>query len=210
MSFWNEWLLLVTVFSVVVAAPGPDFIMAIRNSVIYGRTAGVVTALGFAAGVLVHVSYCILGLAAIIAHSVLLFSILKFIGAGYLVYVGIKALRSKGMDTMAVEQASGSTSRSKRAAFMDGFITNIMNPKAILFFFALFTQILHPNQPFTHMLAYGFTCAAMVCIWFSFVACVLTHAKVRAKFLKMSGMIDKICGGLFIALGLRLALQKAN
>ncbi len=210
MSFFNEWLLLVSVFSVAVIAPGPDFIMAIRNSVMHGRLAGVMTALGFAAGTFVHVSYCMFGLSAIIAQSMLLFTILKFIGAGYLIWVGVKALRSKGMDAQAVEQAEKAAPKRKRAAFADGFITNLLNPKAILFFLALFTQILKPDQPLDHMLIYGFTCAAMVALWFSFVALALTQHRIRQSFLKFSAVIDKVCGGVFILLGVRLALQKAS
>jgi RhtB (resistance to homoserine/threonine) family protein len=210
MSFWNEWFLLVTVFSVALASPGPDFIMAIRNSVMYGRKAGVITAIGFAAGVMVHLSYCIMGLSAIIAQSALLFTILKFVGAGYLIWVGIKALRSKGMDPSSINNPEVRAVKSARSAFMDGFITNIMNPKAILFFFALFTQILQPEQSLSHMMAYGLTIVMMVALWFSFVALALTHTPIRNRFLKFSKLIDKLCGGLFILLGVRLALQKAH
>jgi RhtB (resistance to homoserine/threonine) family protein len=209
MSFFNEWLLLVSIFLVAVASPGPDFIMAVRNSVLHGRTAGIFTALGFAAGVIIHVSYCILGLSAIIAQSVLLFTILKFIGAGYLVWVGIKALKSKGLAAVDVG-AEPAIFKSNGAAFRDGFITNVLNPKAILFFFALFTQILQPGQPLSHMAVYGLTCTIITGAWFSVVAVFLTQARIRGVFLKFSAIIDKVCGGLFILLGIRLALQKAH
>ncbi len=208
MTFFHEWLLLVSIFSVALMAPGPDFIMAVRNSVLHGRLAGVFTAIGFGVGVLFHVSYCLLGLSALIAGSVTLFTILKFIGAGYLFYVGIKALRSKGMKPLTIEEKAA-PAKSNFMAFRDGLITNAINPKAILFFFALFTQILQPNQSLAHMAAYGLTCAIMTALWFSIVALFLTQAKVRGTFLKFSGAIDKVCGTLFILLGVRLALQKA-
>lgn len=210
MTFLNEWLLLVTVMLVAVASPGPDFIMAVRNSVMHGRMAGVYTALGFAAGVIVHVSYCLLGLSAIIAQSVLLFTILKIIGAIYLIWIGIKALRSKGLADINIDGASALPDKAGWPAFYDGFITNLLNPKAILYFFALFTQILQPHQPPLHMLAYGATCVIMTGLWFCIVALFLTTPRVRSAFLKGSALLDKVCGGLFILLGVRLVLQKAH
>lgn len=195
---------------VAVASPGPDFIMAVRNSVLYGRTAGVYTALGFAAGIIIHVSYCLLGLSAIIAQSVMLFTILKILGAVYLVWIGIKALRSKGLNGVDISGQPETQTKDNGHAFRDGFITNLLNPKAILYFFALFTQILQPNQPPLHMFVYGATCVVMTGSWFSIVALFLTTAKVRGAFLKGSALLDKICGGLFILLGVRLVLQKTH
>lgn len=209
MSFLNEWLLLATVMCVAVASPGPDFIMAVRNSVMHGRKAGILTAFGFAAGAMVHLAYCILGLSAIIAQSASLFMALKIAGAAYLIWMGVKALRSKGFDASHIEASAQAPRKSKRSAFMDGFVTNVLNPKAILFFFALFTQVLRPELTPVQLALYAATIFAIVAAWFSFVALVLTHARVRARFLAFSGIVDKICGALFILLGLRLVLQKA-
>lgn len=208
MHFWQEWLLVTTVFLVAVVAPGPDFVMSVRNSVLHGRKAGIMTALGFAAGVSIHISYCVFGLSAIIAQSLLLFSILKYAGAAYLVFIGIKALRSKGLHHVDVKNGARHA-KTSLAAFRDGFLTNLLNPKAILFFFALFTQVVQPHQPLSHLLAYAATCMTIMIVWFSAVALFLTQARVRNSFLKVSAAIDKACGALFILLGIRLALQKA-
>lgn len=99
-SFVVNWFILVGVFFMALLSPGPDFVMAVRQSVMHGRRAGIVTAIGFALGVAVHVTYCLLGIAALISQSIVVFSVLKYLGAAYLLYVGIGALRSRGLRWM--------------------------------------------------------------------------------------------------------------
>jgi RhtB (resistance to homoserine/threonine) family protein len=208
-SFWANWLLLLVVFPVALASPGPDFVMAVRNSVMYSRRAGVFTAIGFGLGVAVHVTYCLAGLALVIAQSVVLFNIIKWIGAAYLFYVGVKALRSRGMDAAGMT-GGNAPSLTPAQALRSGFVTNLFNPKATMFFLALFTQVLDPQLMTLHKLVYGLTCVVMTVLWFSVVATVLTAPPVRARFLRLSRWIDRVCGGLFIALGLKLALTRAG
>lgn len=206
-TFFLNWIMLVGVFSVALASPGPDFVMAVRNSVLYSRRTGIMTAIGFGLGVAVHVTYCLGGLAIVISKSAVLFSILKFIGAAYLFYVGWKALKSTGFS----EQESESADRPAMSDFVairGGFITNVFNPKATMFFLALFTQILNPSEPLSIQFLYGLTCIVMTIIWFSVVATVLTAPTIRAQFLKISKWIDRVCGALFIALGFKLVLTK--
>jgi RhtB (resistance to homoserine/threonine) family protein len=206
-TFLANWLLLVTVFTVALASPGPDFVMIVRNSVLYSRKAGLLTAIGFALGVVVHVAYSLAGLALIISQSVILFNILKFIGAAYLLYVGYQALKSKGFDAPSIASGESMQMRSSEA-LRSGFMTNLFNPKATLFFLALFTQILDPQIAFFEKFIYGLTCILMTALWFSLVATILTTPKIRAAFLKMSKWIDRVCGAMFIALGLKLAFTK--
>lgn len=206
-NFLSSWLILIGVFSMALASPGPDFVMAVRNSILYSRRTGIMTAVGFGLGVGVHAAYCLGGLALIIAKSVILFNVLKFIGAIYLFYIGIKALQSKGFESPALDGKSA-PSISDLAALRSGFITNLLNPKATLFFLALFTQILNPNAAPPEQILYGTTCVLMTILWFSIVACVLTTPAIRRRFLSMSKWIDRACGGFFIALGCKLALTK--
>lgn len=209
-DFLINWAILISVFVIALASPGPDFVIAVRNSIQHNRQIGIYTALGFAAGVAVHVTYCLMGLATLISQSVIVFTVLKFIGAAYLFYVGISALRSKGF---VMDDATSSINKSvmtKGQAFRSGFITNLFNPKATMFFLALFTQILSPDLPYWASLIFGFTCVVMTAIWFSIVATVLTVPPVRSKFLKCSKWIDRVCGSVLLALGLRLALTKAG
>lgn len=208
--FFINWAILAGVFTVALASPGPDFVIAVRNSIQFGRTHGIFTAFGFAAGVAVHVTYCLMGLATVISQSIILFNVLKFIGAAYLLYVGISALRSKGFSMNDSEISNSNKEIAVMSAFRSGFITNLFNPKATLFFLALFTQILSPDLSHLESITYGVTCVVMTALWFSVVATILTTPKVRAQFLRFSKWIDRICGGVLLALGLRLALTKAG
>lgn len=201
--------MLVAVFMVALASPGPDFVMAVRNSVMYSRKTGIFTAIGFALGVMFHVAYCLAGLAFVISQSVLLFNIIKTVGALYLFYVGFQALRSKGFKPADVEEGrTGGPLMSPLAALGCGFVTNLFNPKATLFFLALFTQILDPHILPVEKIVYGLTCVVMTALWFSLVATVLTMPEIRTVFLRFSKWIDRICGGMFIALGLKLAVSR--
>lgn len=210
MDFWFQWLALVSIFGVAVIAPGPDFVVAVRTSLLYSRKAGLWTALGFALGVGIHVTYTIVGFAAVISQSVLMFSIIKYAGAAYLLYMGWKALRSQGSSEsmMDISAVSSQQTMSARKALLSGFLTNALNPKATLFFLAMFSQFLTPETPLNVQVFFGATCMIMVWAWFSFVAMGLTVPKIRATFLRFSKWIDRICGGLFIALGVRLALSR--
>jgi RhtB (resistance to homoserine/threonine) family protein len=204
-----QWLTLVAVFSLAVISPGPDFVMAVRNSVLHSRRTGILTALGFGAGVMVHVTYTVLGIAALIAQSILLFNILKFAGAAYLIWMGVQALRSKGMPELQIPETGPKETQaimSDSAAFRSGFLTNLLNPKATLFFLAIFSQIIRPETPHIWQAVYGLTCAAMVVGWFSLVAFVLTQDQVRSRFLKAAHWIDRVCGVLLIGLGIKVAL----
>lgn len=209
-DFFLNWGILIGVFTIALASPGPDFVIAVRNSIQYSRRIGIVTAIGFAAGVAVHVTYCLMGLATLISQSILVFNVLKFIGAAYLFYVGISALRSKGFSMDDTSITTEKKMMTNWQALRSGFITNLFNPKATLFFLALFTQILDPNIPHWMSAVYGATCIAMTGIWFSIVATVLTTPAVRNRFIRYSKWIDRVCGGVLIALGLRLALTKAG
>ncbi len=189
-EFFLNWLLLVGVFAVALASPGPDFVMAVRNSVMYSRRAGIMTAIGFGLGVAIHVAYCLGGLAIIIAKSVLLFTILKFIGAGYLFYVGYKALKSKGFEG-EVGAEKKKLVMSDYMALRSGFITNLFNPKATMFFLALFTQVMNPNVALPIQLMYGLTIVSMTMLWFMIVATVLTTPAIRNRFIHFSKWLDR-------------------
>lgn len=203
-----SWL--IVAFAVLIAAmsPGPDFIVAVRNAMTGSRRAGLLTAIGFGLGVGVHVAYCLAGLAAVIAQSILLFSVLKILGAAYLFYIGVKALRSKGMSA-DVDIATGTSPRlTDWQALRSGFLTNLLNPKATLFFLALFTQTIGPETAMGAKILYGVTAAGVVTLWFSLVALVLTTPALRRAYLRASRWIDRLCGGFLILMGARLALSR--
>lgn len=212
-TYFANWLVLVTVFAAAVLSPGPDFVMSVRNSLLHGRRAGMFTALGFSLGVLVHATYAVLGIGALIAHSILLFNLIKYAGAAYLIYIGVKALRSQGAASAVIEASLRQKEKpghSAGHALRDGFLTNLLNPKATLFFVALFTQIVDPAMPLYVKAVFGLTCAAMVGIWFTLVAVLMNRSSVRQAYLRMAQKIDRTMGVLLIAFGLKVALAKAH
>lgn len=209
-NFMADWLTLVVIFALVVMSPGLDFIMVVKNSLTHGRRAGIFTAIGLGFGVMVHVSYTLLGIAALIAKSILFFNLLKYAGAAYLVYVGIKSVMSKGIDSDPLAHARHSAKSFGIAqALRSGFVTNVLNPKACLFFLSLFSQFIKTDTPHLVQIGYGATCVIMVMAWFAVMSVVLTAPVIRKKFLRATLWIDRICGIAFIGLGLKLALTKA-
>ncbi|HPD82552.1 MAG: LysE family transporter [Alphaproteobacteria bacterium] len=207
-GFLLNWFLLIGIFTMALASPGPDFVIAVRNSILYSRKIGIITAIGFALGVSVHMTYTLLGLAVLISQSVILFNLIKYAGAAYLFYIGFNALKSRGFEETTSQRAQQKTMNPLRALW-NGFLTNALNPKATLFFMAVFSQFINPETPFSIQIIYALTCVVMTGIWFSLVAMVLTHPKIKAKFLQLTKWIDRVCGGLLIALGIKLAFSKA-
>ncbi|MFA6280125.1 MAG: LysE family transporter [Bdellovibrionales bacterium] len=209
--YFVQWLTLIALFSIAVMSPGPDFVVVVRNSVAHSRRAGVFTALGLGLSILVHVTYTVAGIATLIAQSIMLFNVIKYAGAAYLIYLGIQALRSHGMGRATVDRALKAEKKIKpvsdAAAFGSGFLTNLLNPKATLFFLAIFSQIIKGDTPIVWMAVYGITCSVIITAWFSLVAFVLTQAKVRNAFLKATKWIDRGCGLVLMGLGIKVALS---
>lgn len=200
---------MVIIHLLAVMSPGPDFVMISRNSLIYSRKSGIYSALGLGLGMAVHATYSLVGIGLIIAKSILLFSILKFAGAAYLIYFGYKCLCSKPAH---LQKISGKKREdlSKFAAIRAGFLTNLLNPKATLFFLALFTQVVSPKTPKLIQALYAFEMSLMTFVWFAFVAVTLSHNLVRAKFVKTQHWFERIFGVILIALGVKVAFTSVK
>ena len=188
-----------------VISPGPDFIMCVRNSLTYSRRTGVWTAVGFGAGIAVHVFYSVAGLALVISKSILLFNIIKFLGAGYLIYIGVKSVLSKS-SKIELGEHHKKDDISAISAVKIGFLTNVLNPKATLFFLSLFTLVISPDTPTAIMGIMSTIMIINTMLWFSLVAIFLTQSKIRSVFEKFQDAFNKTLGGLLIALGIKVAL----
>lgn len=204
--YLNEFLLVALVHLIAVMSPGPDFAMVIRNSVSVGRQAGLVTAAGVGAGILVHVGYSLLGIGLIVSQSVWLFNMLKWLAAAYLIFIGIKALRSKPQ-AMPIDGAAPA-GLPARKAFLNGFITNGLNPKATLFFLSLFTVVISPQTPLPVQAAYGIYLALATAGWFVLVALLFSHSRVRRGFFRLGHWFDRLMGAVLVGLGGHLALSE--
>lgn len=198
----TELLAVITITILAVISPGPDFAMVTRNSLLLSRRAGVLTAIGIGLGVVVHVSYTLLGIGLLIKQSVWLFGLLKLAGAAYLIYLGIKMLRAKP-DT-GVETATP-PAMSDVAALRTGFLTNALNPKTTVFIVSLFMQVVQPTTPITVQIGYGVFISAAHMLWFSLVALFFSSGAIRLRLLRVRHWIDRAFGGLLVGFGVLLA-----
>ena len=204
MEFFTDWLAVLVVGFFAVSAPGPDFAITLRNSLVFSRRAGIMTALGIAAGLNFHIAYSVVGIGLIISKSLLLFNVIKWIGAAYLVYVGVRSLLAKKNQAQDETEAAPAE-LSGAAAFWMGFLTNVLNPKVALFFLALFTQVIRTETPPVVQALFGFTVLGEALIWFPLVALLVSHHEVRRRLITVTHWIERAFGVVFVALGLRLA-----
>ena len=188
-----------------VMSPGPDFAMVMRNSLVYSRRTGVLAAAGLACGIMVHVTYSLLGIGLIISRSIVLFNAIKWLGALYLIYIGIKSLRAK-----EVVDSEKFVHHKKDLAPIEaikmGFLTNVLNPKATLFFLALFTTVIGPDSSLAIKAVYGLEMVIATFVWFSFVAVILSHNKISQLVASSKHRIEQVFGVLLVAIGLKVAL----
>lgn len=210
MELFLAWLVLASVQLAATISPGPAFAVAVKGAVIYERKKALLIPLGLGLGVLVHVMFVLFGLSVVLTQSEILFRAIKYAGAAYLIYIGIKSMRAKPRKKEDIEDAVPKAHKdiSSLKAIQLGLLTNLLNPKALVFFTAVFTQFVSPETPIWMLVIYALTATLIEAGWFAGMTFVLTTQRVRAKFMAVSHWIDRVCGGLLTALGVRLALSK--
>lgn len=209
MEYLTIILTVALVHLLAVISPGPDFIMITRNSLIYSRKTGIYSAIGLGFGILVHVTYSLVGIGLLISQSIILFNFIKYLGAAYLIYIGYKSLTSKSSN-LHLESHNKKTDISKFAAIRMGFITNATNPKATLFFLSLFTIVINPSTPLFIKLFMGMEMAVVTSAWFILVAYLISHNLVKSKLAKVQHHAERFIGVVLIALGIKVALSSSK
>lgn len=192
---------LITVLAVI--SPGADFAMTVRNSYLYGRAPGLFSAVGISLGVLVHVTYTILGVGLLIAHSPSAFTVIKLVGAGYLVYIGVKTFAQR---TRLDIDLSDGPAISRIQALRTGFLTNALNPKTTLFVLSTFTQVIHQDTPLWRQIGYGLFMSFAHLVWFAMAALFFSNDRLRAKMLRSQVVLNRVIGSVLVGLGVALAL----
>lgn len=206
MAFWPEFLVIASVHLLAVASPGPDFAIVLRYAVRYGRRAAIFASLGIGLGILVHVTYSLVGIGVLISTTPWLFQLLSLLAAGYLLYLAQGALRAKAPKTEQAIALEQSASPARRKAFSAGFITNGLNPKATLFFLSLFAVVISTETPLSYKLIYGVYLALATAAWFMLLSLVLTNSRVRGMLLLKGYWFDRVMGVLLLLLALQLLL----
>ncbi|MFJ3501482.1 MULTISPECIES: LysE family translocator [unclassified Streptomyces] len=195
----------ITVLAVI--SPGADFAMTVRNSYLYGRTAGVLAAVGIALGVLVHVTYTMLGVGLLVSRSPALFTAMKLIGAAYLVYIGYKTFVTKSQVDVDLSDGEG---LSKAGALRTGFLTNALNPKTMLFVLSTYTQVVSADTPVPQQIGYGLFMSLAHLVWFSLAALLFSQQSLRTRLLRRQTVLNKAIGAVLVGLGMVLALTPST
>lgn len=207
MAYIDEFLLIALAHFFAVASPGPDFAIVLKQSIQHGRRNALWTSVGVGLAILLHVSYCLLGVAVLLAQSPSVFMALKYLAGAYLAYIGVQALRSaKPASSASTVAIKSPTEESNWIAFRRGFLTNALNPKATLFFMSLFTLVISQTTPLIVQAGYGLYMALATWLWFSFLSLVLSKPTVRGFFQKSGYWFDRGIGIILIALAVRVIL----
>jgi RhtB (resistance to homoserine/threonine) family protein len=204
MSFWPEFLLVASVHFVAVASPGPDFAIVLRYAVRHGVKVALAASIGIGLGILVHVAYSLLGIGLLLKTTPWLFQLFSAVAAAYLAYIGVQALRSSPPQQQQDVSAGAAEQVSLWQSFRAGLLTNGLNPKATLFFLALFAVIISPDTPNSYKILYGIYMAVATAAWFSLLSFLLTRQKVRLFLLQRGYWFDRIMGLVLLALAMHL------
>ncbi|ELY3761043.1 LysE family transporter [Cronobacter universalis] len=199
-------LFVATIAALGMLSPGPDFFLVIKNAARYPRSAAMMTAAGVIAGVVTHMTYCVAGIAVVITTTPWLFGALKYVGAAYLVWLGINALLARGTTSLALDGVA-QESTSLKKAFIQGYLCNLLNPKATLFFLAMFTQVLNVNSGLMEKLWYAGIIVTLTLVWWPLLVLLIQSQPVRRGLTKAQKVIDKLLGGMLLALGIKVALS---
>jgi len=205
----HDFLLFVAAGVLLNITPGPDMLYIIGRGSSQGWRAGAAAALGIGAGCVVHIVAAALGLSAVLAASATAFTILKIIGAAYLVYVGVSLIRSSRSSPQA-RRAVVFAPATLRTVFVQGFLTNVLNPKVALFFLAFLPQFIDSDAP-SKPLAFLFLGAVFNfngTLWNLLVAWSAARFTVGIERTKLVAWFNRCIGGLFVYLGVRLVFAR--
>ncbi|WP_351076756.1 LysE family translocator [Shewanella sp. CAL98-MNA-CIBAN-0140] len=197
----STWLGLLAICCLGAMSPGPSLAMVVRHTLSGGRLHGVVCAWAHSIGIGVYALVTLLGLAAVLKASPLIFNTIAIIGAIYLAWMGIKALGSKG--GMQQKLAAGKPTGLWIAA-RDGIVISLFNPKILLFFLALFSQFVLAAQTVTGQGLIVLTPLIIDGLWYTIIAFVLSHSAVLPRLREKTKLIDRLSGIVLILLSIRV------
>jgi threonine/homoserine/homoserine lactone efflux protein len=190
--------------------PGPDSLLIMTRSASQGTRAGCMAALGIGSGTFVHVFAAAVGLSALLQTSAMAFSVVKYIGAAYILFLAFGLLRSKAGPASVVTR---SAPIPLTKVYAQGFLTNVLNPKVALFFLAFVPQFIDAASPNKALAFIVLGCIFNIngMLWCNGLAWVTARASARIKLdPRLVTWINRVTGGLFVWLGIKLALSKNN
>jgi threonine/homoserine/homoserine lactone efflux protein len=201
----TSFLTFLGISALVIATPGPDTALTVRNALLGGRRAGIFTALGVSVGQVVWAVATSVGLVALLLASASVFQALKLLGAAYLLYLGLQSLRSACVPAplpSAVPAARGGTKLGGASAFRQGVINDLANPKMAVFFASVLPQFAPEGHGMlSALVALGLVFAALTFLWLALYAAVVRGSRVRRA-------IDGTAGVALIGLGIKVAVEE--
>lgn len=186
--------------------PGSDTIYVLSRSISQGRLTGIYSVLGTSAGCVIHTVLAALGLSVILAQSAMIFTMVKIAGAIYLGYLGVTMLLAK--DNFMESQSKDVM--SNKDTFWQGLIIDVLNPKVALFFLSFLPQFIDPqnNYGIIPFLILGITFIVIGALWLLFL--VYFSSKVTTFFRKKTNLMSKVCGSIYLLLGVKLLTSEKN
>jgi len=193
-------LLITSLYMMAVISPGPDFFIVTKNALNYSRRVAIVTAVGISIGVAIHTSYSVLALDYIRQHSLHMVSLIRFVGAAYLIYLGGMGLFGKS-SLVTSNHSEKLPDIQLRYALVNGFLCNLLNPKAALFFISIFTFIAEAHISLMQRAAYGMEMTILTLLWFVFIAIAITTPYVRFRLNKIQHKLISLLSLLLLLMG---------
>ncbi len=210
----NEASILATlagVHFIALMSPGPDVALVVQNATRYGRQTGVYIALGLSFGILLHSLLSLTGVSYLVHQQPVLFAILQFCGGSYLLYLGVGALKATFRNwkrtSSTPKEDSALLLSNKRQAFSRGFMTNILNPKALVFFVSLMSTLVPASMSLTGKSIALLILWGLSLVWFATLAWMLSTKHLQAKLHSVSHYIDILCGAVFSLIGSMILWQ---
>lgn len=209
----NELISYILVVTVLTIMPGADSMIVMKNTLVYQKPAGRMTVLGILAGHFVWIVISVLGLAVIITNSPMLFNIIKYMGAAYLIYIGVKSFMAKTfVSASSLDHAEGEKMKSNglRTSYMNGFISNILNPKVLIFYITILPQFVMQQSDVSGVVQLMILAAIMLVISMSWFLLVVETVNYMKRWLHKPGfqsLLGKGAGIIIILFGIRTALS---
>ncbi len=202
--YWGLIIKILLVHLMGVTSPGPDFFVVTKNSLNYSRSIGVWTALGVALGIGIHVIYGIGGIAILIKQNETIYSFLKYAGALYLIYLGVKSFGVVKKRKIVHKDSAIIKKMTKLDAFKNGFVTNVLNPKATMFFLSVFSVMIPQDTPLNVLLFIAIMLIINTGLWFVLVAFLFTHERIQSAFFRNEKTFNFIFGIILIGFAFKI------
>ena len=202
---FHLWLSFVVICIMGALSPGPSLALVIKNTLAGGTSQGYATAISHGLGVALYAAITATGIAVIIVQSPLIFSIIQYAGAAFLLYLGIKSLLSKKDNEVFSED--NTANKSKVNGWRDGFLIAFLNPKLAIFFLALFSQFLGEGASSEQKMIMTATVGSIDALWYCLVTFTLSRGNIISKLRENSHIVDKVTGSFLILLAARIVIS---